>query len=104
MCAAVGTTDRLVRIFDCSLIGTEQSPEEAEEGPPEIVFVHGGHVAGISELDWNPLDDEFPWVNARGTDTNTMLSPPVGLWGCTLNSSTCHSPVLLAGHRICLRG
>lgn len=60
-----GATDRLVRIFDCSLIGAEQSPDEAEEGPPEIIFVHGGHVAGITELDWNPLDDEFPWVSFR---------------------------------------
>lgn len=64
-CCLVGTTDRFVRIFDCSLIGAEQTPEEAEEGPPEVVFVHGGHVAGITELDWNPLDEEFPWVKTQ---------------------------------------
>lgn len=59
---SAGTTDRFVRIFDCSLIGAEQTSEEAEEGPPEIVFVHGGHLAGITELHWNPLDEQFPWV------------------------------------------
>ncbi|KAL8440009.1 hypothetical protein Efla_004925 [Eimeria flavescens] len=69
---AAGTTDRLVRIFDCSLIGAEQSPEEAEEGPPEVIFVHGGHVAGITELDWNPLDDEFPWVLASASEDNVL--------------------------------
>ncbi|KAL8449821.1 hypothetical protein Emed_002784 [Eimeria media] len=69
---AAGTTDRLVRIFDCSLIGAEQSPEEAEEGPPEVVFVHGGHVAGITELDWNSLDDEFPWVIASASEDNVL--------------------------------
>ncbi|KAL8455784.1 hypothetical protein Emag_000358 [Eimeria magna] len=69
---AAGTTDRLVRIFDCSLIGAEQSPEEAEEGPPEVVFVHGGHVAGITELDWNPLDEEFPWVIASASEDNVL--------------------------------
>ncbi|KAL8431148.1 hypothetical protein ACSSS7_005466 [Eimeria intestinalis] len=71
-CTTVGTTDRLVRIFDCSLIGAEQSPEEAEEGPPEIVFIHGGHVATITELDWNSLDDEFPWVIASASEDNVL--------------------------------
>lgn len=60
----LGATDRYVRIFDCSLIGAEQSPEEAEEGAPEVIFVHGGHVAGITEIDWNPIEDKFPWVGA----------------------------------------
>ncbi|KAL8271951.1 hypothetical protein Esti_004075 [Eimeria stiedai] len=69
---AAGTTDRLVRIFDCSLIGAEQSPEEAEEGPPEVVFVHGGHVAGVTELDWNSLDEEFPWVIASASEDNVL--------------------------------
>ncbi|XP_026191357.1 probable histone-binding protein lin-53 [Cyclospora cayetanensis] len=69
---AAGTTDRFVRIFDCSLIGAEQSPEEAEEGAPEIVFVHGGHVASITDLDWNPLDEEFSWVIASASEDNIL--------------------------------
>ncbi|CDJ56543.1 WD-40 repeat protein, putative [Eimeria maxima] len=69
---AAGTTDRFVRIFDCSLIGAEQSPEEAEEGAPEVIFVHGGHVAGITEIDWNPLGDKFPWVIASASEDNVL--------------------------------
>ncbi|CDI77254.1 WD-40 repeat protein, putative [Eimeria acervulina] len=69
---AVRTTDRFVRIFDCSLIGAEQSPEEAEEGAPEVIFVHGGHVAGITEIDWNPLGDRFPWVIASASEDNVL--------------------------------
>lgn len=69
---AAGTTDRFVRIFDCSLIGAEQTSEEAEEGPPEVVFVHGGHLAGITELNWNPLDEQFPWVVASASEDNVL--------------------------------
>ena len=28
-----------------SKIGEEQSPEDAEDGPPELLFIHGGHTA-----------------------------------------------------------
>ncbi|CDJ63346.1 WD-40 repeat protein, putative [Eimeria necatrix] len=69
---AAGATDRYVRIFDCSLIGAEQSPEEAEEGAPEVIFVHGGHVAGITEIDWNPIEDKFPWAIASASEDNVL--------------------------------
>ncbi|PHJ16545.1 wd-40 repeat [Cystoisospora suis] len=56
---ASGSTDRLIRIYDLSLVGSEQESDEAEDGPPELLFVHGGHGGGISDFDWNPLKDLF---------------------------------------------
>jgi hypothetical protein len=28
--------------------GEEQTAEDAEDGPPELLFIHGGHTAKIS--------------------------------------------------------
>ena len=60
---------------DCSLlifvrqIGDEQSPEDAEDGPPELLFIHGGHTSKISDFSWNPND---PWVVASVAEDNVL--------------------------------
>ena len=51
-------TDRRLHVWDLSKIGEEQSTEDAEDGPPELLFIHGGHTAKISDFSWNPND---PW-------------------------------------------
>lgn len=50
-------------------IGDEQAEEDSEDGPPELLFVHGGHTAKISEFSWNP--DE-PWVIASVAEDNIL--------------------------------
>ena len=40
-------------LWDLSRIGMEQSEEEKKDGPPELVFIHGGHTARISDIAWN---------------------------------------------------
>lgn len=40
-------------IWDLSRIGDEQSQEDAEDGPPELLFTHGGHTQKISDFGWN---------------------------------------------------
>ena len=42
-----------MHIWDLSRIGEEQSPEDAEDGPPELLFIHGGHTSKVSDISWN---------------------------------------------------
>uniref|UniRef100_A0A2K5N2Z5 Histone-binding protein RBBP4-like N-terminal domain-containing protein n=1 Tax=Cercocebus atys TaxID=9531 RepID=A0A2K5N2Z5_CERAT len=49
--------------------GKEQSPEDAEDGRPELLFIHGGHIAKISDFSWNP---NKPWVICSVSEDNIM--------------------------------
>ncbi|GIX83491.1 histone-binding protein RBBP7 [Caerostris extrusa] len=62
-------TDRRLHVWDLSKIGEEQSPEDAEDGPPELLFIHGGHTAKISDFSWNPNE---PWVICSVSEDNIM--------------------------------
>lgn len=66
---ASGGADRRVNVWDISRIGAEQEPEDAEDGPPELLFIHGGHTDRISDFSWNPNDD---WVIASAADDNIL--------------------------------
>ncbi|KAF1797577.1 WD40-repeat-containing domain protein [Mucor lusitanicus] len=62
-------TDRKIVIWDLRHIGQEQTPEDAEDGPPEIMFVHSGHTSRISDFSWNPTDR---WVLASAAEDNVV--------------------------------
>merc|ERR1712213_306555 len=66
---ATGSADKTVALWDLSKIGEEQSAEDAEDGPPELLFIHGGHTAKISDFSWNPND---PWVICSVSEDNIM--------------------------------
>ena len=61
--------DRRVHIWDLSKIGEEQTPEDAEDGPPELLFIHGGHTQKVSDFGWNMHDD---WVVASVAEDNIL--------------------------------
>ena len=61
--------DRRLNLWDLSRIGEEQSTEDAEDGPPELLFVHGGHTNKISDFSWNP---NVPWVICSAAEDNIM--------------------------------
>ena len=35
----------------------EKSAEDAEDGPPELLFIHGGHTDKISDIAWNASEE-----------------------------------------------
>uniref|UniRef100_H3AWK9 Histone-binding protein RBBP4-like N-terminal domain-containing protein n=1 Tax=Latimeria chalumnae TaxID=7897 RepID=H3AWK9_LATCH len=63
---ASGGMDRRLSVWDSSKIGEEQS---AEDGPPELLFIHGGHTAKISDFSWHPNE---PWVICSVAENNIM--------------------------------
>jgi len=62
-------TDRRLNVWDLSKIGEEQSAEDIEDGPPELLFIHGGHTAKISDFSWNPNE---PWAICSVSEDNIM--------------------------------
>ena len=61
--------DRRLMIWDLSRIGDEQTPDDAEDGPPELLFIHGGHTSKVSDLAWNKNED---WVLASVAEDNIL--------------------------------
>ena len=62
-------SDRRLHVWDLGRIGMEQTPEDAEDGPPELLFIHGGHTSKISDFAWNP---NKPWVVSSVSEDNIM--------------------------------
>jgi len=71
--------DRRAHIWDLSKVGEEQAPEDAEDGPPELLFIHGGHTSKISDLSWNPSKED-EWVIASAAEDNILQ-----IWQCAEN-------------------
>lgn len=63
------SADRRVGIWDLSRIGMEQTPEDAEDGPPELLFLHGGHTSKVSDFSWNVNNE---WSIASVSEDNVL--------------------------------
>ena len=77
-------TMRVWPVLSASLRAARQAPEDAEDGPPELLFIHGGHTSKVSDFSWNVSDD---WVIASVAEDNilqarTALAGPL-LCACT---------------------
>ncbi|XP_076275026.1 histone-binding protein RBBP4-like isoform X2 [Rhynchophorus ferrugineus] len=62
-------TDRRLHVWDLRKIVEKQSAEDAEDGPPELLFSHRGHTANISDFSWNRNE---PWVICSVSEDNIM--------------------------------
>lgn len=60
--------DRRVMLWDLSRIGAHD-PDEDDDGPAELLFVHGGHTSQISCFEWHPT---LPWVLASAGEDNIL--------------------------------
>jgi len=77
-------SDRRLMVWDLSRIGEEQSAEDAEDGPPELLFIHGGHTSKISDFCWNPTE---PWTIASAAEDNILQ-----VWQMAENIYSDYSP------------
>ncbi|KAH8243947.1 hypothetical protein KR032_011734, partial [Drosophila birchii] len=66
---ASSSTDRRLHVWDLSKIGEKQTKNDAEDGPPELLFIHGGHTAKISDFSWNANE---PWIIASVAEDNIL--------------------------------
>ncbi|CAG8978883.1 hypothetical protein HYALB_00005220 [Hymenoscyphus albidus] len=61
--------DRRVIFWDLSRFGEEQLPDDQEDGPPELLFMHGGHTNRMADFSWN-LNE--PWVVCSAAEDNMI--------------------------------
>lgn len=66
---ASSSYDRRIMFWDLAKVGEEQAPEDSEDGPPELLFMHGGHTNRISDFSWNKNN---PWVLCSAADDNLI--------------------------------
>ncbi|RPD82156.1 histone acetyltransferase type B subunit 2 [Lentinus tigrinus ALCF2SS1-7] len=78
---ASASSDRRVNVWDLSQIGVEQSPDDQEDGPPELIFVHGGHTARPTDFCWAPGEGES-WTAASTSEDNILMvwQPTMRIW------------------------
>ncbi|KAK1217100.1 Histone acetyltransferase type B subunit 2 [Marasmius sp. AFHP31] len=78
---ASAASDRRINVWDLSLIGQEQTPDDQEDGPPELLFVHGGHTSRPTDLCWAPGEAEN-WTAASVSEDNVVMiwQPTMRIW------------------------
>lgn len=66
--------DRKLVYWDINKIGNEQTPDDAEDGVPEKIFVHGGHRSIINDFSLHP---SIPWLTVSTEEENyTQIYQP----------------------------
>jgi histone-binding protein RBBP4 len=91
------SSDRRINVWDLNQIGVEQTPDDQEDGPPELLFVHGGegftirikrmlikdpgHTARPTDFCWAPGEEEA-WMGVSASEDNIVMiwQPTMRIW------------------------
>lgn len=78
---ASASSDRRINVWDLNQIGVEQTPDDQEDGPPELLFVHGGHTARPTDFCWAPGEEEA-WMGVSASEDNVVMiwQPTMRIW------------------------
>ena len=97
---ASASSDRRINVWDLAQIGVEQTPDDQEDGPPELMFIHGGaqppkpprvshtltrallgHTARPSDFCWAPGVGEH-WTAVSTSEDNVVMvwQPTMHVW------------------------
>ncbi|CRG95836.1 chromatin assembly factor 1 P55 subunit, putative [Plasmodium gallinaceum] len=63
------SSDKYIYFFDTNKIGIEQTYEDSQDGPPELIFIHGGHSSNI--LDFS-LNTSYSMMISSISEDNTL--------------------------------
>ncbi|KAH9948186.1 WD40 repeat-like protein [Amylocystis lapponica] len=78
---ASASSDRRINVWDLSQIGVEQTPDDQEDGPPELIFIHGGHTARPTDFCWAPGKLENWTAGSTSEDNIVMIwQPTMHVW------------------------
>tara|TARA_B100000780_G_scaffold242836_1_gene185813 strand:- start:78 stop:938 length:861 start_codon:yes stop_codon:yes gene_type:complete len=65
-------SDRRVNVWDLGRIGQEQNEEDGRDGPPELLFVHGGHTGIVNDVAWCLSGNGNDFLIASVADDNIV--------------------------------
>lgn len=70
---ASGSADRRIIIWDLSKIGNPLSVSDSEDGPPELMFIHSGHMSSICDFDWNSVEGREMMIGSVESENNVHV-------------------------------